>query len=51
MRWPHPSGAASPILPAAGSNVMQPAHARLRRFAYAERPGMSFVVRKSRETP
>jgi hypothetical protein len=32
-----------------GVDAMQPVHARLRRFAYAERPRVSFVVRKSRE--
>jgi hypothetical protein len=34
-----------------GVDAMQPVHARLRRFAYAERARMSFVVRKSRQTP
>jgi hypothetical protein len=33
-----------------GVDAMQPVHARLRRFAYAERARMSFVVRKSRQT-
>jgi hypothetical protein len=36
--------------PSRAVDAMQPVHARLRRFAYAERPGMSFVDRKSRET-
>jgi len=34
-----------------GVDAMQPVHARLRRFAYAERARMSFVVRKSRQAP
>jgi hypothetical protein len=34
-----------------GVDAMQPVHARPRRFAYAERPRMSFAVPISRETP
>jgi hypothetical protein len=42
---------AQQAIPAVGGiDAMQPVHARLRRFAYAERARMSFVVRKSRET-